>query len=31
MQPDMRLQADHLDGCTHFHLGGYFNMKGCGA
>ncbi|CAE7244223.1 TOR1L2 [Symbiodinium sp. KB8] len=25
---DLQEQADHLDGCTHFHLGGYFNMKG---
>eukprot|EP00435_Cladocopium_sp_Y103_P055870 s1255_g18.t1 len=25
---DLREQAKLLEGCTHFHLGGYFNMKG---
>lgn len=25
---DIEEQAALLEGCTHFHLGGYFNMKG---
>ncbi|CAJ1392881.1 unnamed protein product [Effrenium voratum] len=25
---DLKEEASYLEGCTHFHLGGYFNMKG---